>query len=531
MLRHKPILKYNGLTIILSNPSRFDKIRLLSGPAGILVNEYLQPEFNLMQCDVRLMEDVSPLLLDTKCLLLLGEAAMHSWCEQETGNNTLNEMRGSPLEYNGIPAIASYFPQDCTDFKNYEQTLNESSKEYNTDEANVDEDDEGDVKRFSPTKRSNYAFWLKADMARCKLILKDGLHYHRSLYKIPTYKIYPSAQEVIDVLTKTKNTIIDLDIETDYEEQNLLCFSFMVDDTVCYCVPVLNEEYKWAYSHLHYIMRALCVACKNNTIVCHNGASFDFLVLGYKYHIPVLHPYDTMLLMHRCFPDIEKSLGHCTSLFTWEKFHKDTDSKSYHTREHMISKLKYCGKDVFTMRLIRKAIESYKTTIPGLTESIKCAQDSILPYVVTMLQGIRYDTVKLAELSKESDQLMMQYLRVIHLLIGEEGIKSCRAVLKGNKPKAFPSSNPQCCEYFHHLLGYPPLARSQKTGEPSLAAKHMYRLALKHSDNPVIQMVLAYRQTKLESARFKTTPWKNDNNEIYKEPIISESNSGFALLA
>src|SRR5690349_11848764 len=95
MLRNKPRVRYCGLTIIMSNQSRFDTVNLLSAGGGHVINDYcLRPEFNMMMCDVRLTEDKSPFLPETKCLLLLGETAMHDWLP-ETRGNTLNEMRGS----------------------------------------------------------------------------------------------------------------------------------------------------------------------------------------------------------------------------------------------------------------------------------------------------------------------------------------------------------------------------------------------------------------------------------------------------
>src|SRR5579864_4833875 len=104
MLRNKPKLGYSGLTIVLSNPSRFDTVRLLAGPGGQLINDFcLRPELNLMQCDVRLASETEPLLPNTKCLLLLGEVSMLKFLPVETINNTLNEMRGSLFHYKGIP--------------------------------------------------------------------------------------------------------------------------------------------------------------------------------------------------------------------------------------------------------------------------------------------------------------------------------------------------------------------------------------------------------------------------------------------
>ena len=103
MLRNKPKLKYCGLTVVLSNPSRFDRVSLLSATGGHVFNDHcLRPDFNVMQCDIRVSDDKSPLLPDTKCVLLLGEGAMRSWLP-ETRNNSLGEMRGSVFIVNNIP--------------------------------------------------------------------------------------------------------------------------------------------------------------------------------------------------------------------------------------------------------------------------------------------------------------------------------------------------------------------------------------------------------------------------------------------
>ena len=303
-------------------------------------------------------------------------------------------------------------------------------------------------------------------------------------------------------------------METDYEEQNLLCFSFSFDGRDIYCVPVLTNEYRWAYSSLAHIMRALAIAIRDNTIVAHNGAAFDFFVLGYKYHIPVNKTYDTMLAMHRCYPDIEKSLGHCVSYWTWEVFHKDSDSHSYFTQEHVMTKLKYCAKDVYTMFLVHKEITKYAKTIPGLEASINCAMRSIRPYLICGLQGISYSTEKVEKIKNENDRLMTQYIRVINLMVGQLGLSECRKQIKGGKAKALPSSNTQCVHYFHELLGYPVIWRSKKTGKPSLAAKHMYKLRLKFPDNPVITFILMYRSLQKEYSTLKFNPWKDDENKI-----------------
>ena len=517
MLRNKPKLSYCGLTVILSNPSRFDKLNLLTATGGVFFdNHCLQPDYNRMRCDIRLLEDKTSFLPNTKCILLLGEAAMHHYVP-DTRNNSLNEMRGSPLYVGDIPAIASYFPQDCADLKDHESTFNPESKNYSGEERTEIEDD-GDVKSFSNTKRGNYAFWLHSDVKKCKRILQTG-DKQWPTEAPPIYKIYPAAQEVIDVLSNTKDCWMDFDIETDYEEQNLLCFSFTFDGRVVYSVPVLDNNYRPAYSRLYEIIRALVIAIKNNTLVAHNGAAFDFFVLGYKYHIPVYKVYDTMLAMHRCYPDVEKSLGHCVSLWTYQRFHKDQDSGSYITKDQMLEKLKYCAKDVFTLYLVRNAIQKYEKTVVGLSDSIACAQRSIRPYLVTMLQGIRYSAEEVEKRCKENDELMMQYNRIIECLIGPNGMIDVRKAVKG-KAKMFAGSNKQCVEYFHNMLGYPVVARSPKTGDPALGKKAIYKLALREK-NPVITFVMLYRKVQKEFGALSFIPWKDDDGKVvnYKQWI------------
>lgn len=174
----------------MSNPSRMDTHRLMSGNGGTMMDGFcLRPEMNSMMCDVRLKDETAPLLPDTKCLLILGEAAMHKFLP-ETINNTIHEMRGSLFNYKGIPTICSYLPQDSVDiYKNYEKENNPLAQDYTPDDSLSEdgEEDEGDVKRHGKTKRTNYAFWLRADVRKCKMILSG----FKPEVKQPIYIIFP----------------------------------------------------------------------------------------------------------------------------------------------------------------------------------------------------------------------------------------------------------------------------------------------------------------------------------------------------
>ncbi len=506
MLRCKPKLTYNGLTVVLSNPSRFDNTSLLTSTGGRLFNDLLRPEFNVAQCDIRVKEDRTDLLQGTKCIMLLGQDSASSWLQNT--DNTIGEIRGSVYKIQDIATIPSFFPQDAADIKDYESEHNSSNHEVAAEvEREEEEDSASEKRRHGRTRRKNYAFWLKKDLEKVKyLITHNGIIPSRPFE--PNYEIYPPADFVIKRLRETKNQNLFIDIETD-SNLNLLCFAFSFGRDV-WTVPCLSHDYSWAYSNLHQILQALAIAFRDNTVIAHNGANFDFFVFAYKYHISIGKKVkDTMLMHHRCYPEVEKSLGHCTSIWTWEPFHKDEGGGGYNNTEQCKRMWSYCGKDVYTMVLIHDSILQHAKRIPGLLDSIEQVSESIRPYLITTLTGIKYDQEKLLAIVKENDRLMTQYLRIIHLLVGETTVKKLKTRFKSS----LPSSNPQCVEYFHNMLGYPIVGRGKVkkdgTRGASLAKKNIFKLRLKFN-NPVLDLVIAYRELAKESGTLKFLPWKTD---------------------
>jgi hypothetical protein len=487
----------------MSNPSRFDRAELLSATGGwFFRNECLRPHLNVFQCEVRTKDEKGPLLPNTKVLLLLGKDAFDSWTGDKT-NHTLGEIRGSIYYVQGIPSIPSYLPQDCMDAKDYEGEHNEllSGKDYNEP---GDAGEKSEKRRHGVTARSNWRFWLQRDTEKAiRILLNDGRVPTSVGHFTPTYQLYPTAARVVEELREAKGKQLYLDLETD-ENFGLKCFGYSLDNSTITVVPVIDYQYKWAYPEVPEILRALSMACVNNTVISHNGAGFDWIVLSWKYNLHVgPNFYDTMLAQHRCYPDIEKSLGHCTSLWTYEPFHKDEGSMSYGTFADMRQLMQYCGKDVYTMMLIRRAIDAHAKTIPGLTESIAQVMASVPAYLLMTLTGIRYKQEMLDATMKENDQLMMHYINFIHYLIGDAAVKA----LNKKSKTSIPGSNAKCVHYFHDMLGYPVVARSKKTGSPSLAKKAIYKLRLKQ-ENPVLDFVLAFRETQKESGSLKFTPWR-----------------------
>lgn len=502
MLRRKPTYSYCGLTIVLENPSRFDlkNLELLSANGGCFFNEEcLAPTLNVYQCDIRTKEDKSPLLSGTKVVLLLGEEAMRSWLP-ELKLNRIGEVRGSIYSLNeSVYAIPSFFPQDATDIQDYESAKNDTKMREAIDDSSV-----AQKRRHGVTSRANYKFWLKKDVEKAKKILKDGKP-EEPIIKA-NYKIYPNADEIIDVLRSVKNEPMFLDLETN-QRHDIFCsgISFGLNTDV-YVFPWLDYKYNWPYTKLPQIIFAFKEALKNNTAVAHNGAAFDFLVLARKYRLPVYRVQDTMLMHHRCYMFLEKSLGHCTSLWTNEPFHKDEGGGGYNTNEQMMNMMKYCGKDVYTMKLIYYAMLKHAAKVPGLLDSMNQVNDAIIPYMCMTLEGIRFDDELRKTIMTNNDKLMEQYIRFINILVGEKFLKK----LNSSNKTSLAASNKKCVTYFHEMLGYPVVARGKENAKgernPSLGKEAIFKLKMQY-DNPVLDFIIAYREVAKESSSLKFNPW------------------------
>jgi hypothetical protein len=521
----------------MSNPSRFDldpienpKKDLMTGAAGHWFNqETLQPYCNRYQCDIRTSDTKSEgLLPNTRAILLLGERAFHEWSSGYE-KYTLQEQRGCPLDNSyDLPCIASFLPQDAMDIVDFESKHNKELKEQQAEEYDAEDEDEVfEGKRHGKTKRAHYRFWLAKDVKKLlsKLFPVVETDKNKKLGRWlgestnntqPQYEIFPSSIEVLRILTTTKGKEIFLDIETD-SQLHITCFSFGFTSDRVYVIPLLRYDYTNAYYNIEHILRALAVALRDNTTVVHNSM-FDLIVLAWKYKLPIGRKiYDTMLAQHRIFSGMEKSLGHCMSLWTWEKFHKDEGVFEPQNSQQERMLWEYNGKDVYGMMLVKQAQDNYAEGNPGLISSIALGNDCIYPYLLNTLLGIRYDQARLESILKENDRKMMQYLRIIKLLVGPLYDK----LGKSNSP--MPLSNQKCVKYFHELLGYKFVKKSKKTGIPSLDADSIYKLKLENSDNPVLDLVIAYRTLAKESGSLKFIPWRTNNETLLPESTMQVS--------
>ena len=461
-------LPYKGLTVVLGKPSRFDRAQLLSGYGGQMFFNALSPlarqSVDVFLADALKNGEVS-YKPDTKVVLLLGQKAL----DMVATGVSIDEQRGCPIIKDGITYVPSYEPQEAVDRQAY----------FNPN----DSDDKGggdDKGRHGKTRRPNRKFWLTRDVKKAVAYLTTPPEVTKA-----AHVLWPRADEVIRVLTETKGKNMYFDIETN-RSLEMTCFGFSFDEKRAWCVPmVVSPREGYYYSDTPRILRALAVAMRDNTTVIHNSL-FDLFVMGYKYGIPApRRVYDTMLAHHRLFPEVEKSLGHCLSLYTDQPYHKNEGVFEAHGHEQQTQLYEYNAKDVISMALLQPQIDATAANFKA-TDSIQQVNDSVVPYLTAMLQGIRYDDAKLDDIIANNDRHQNVLLRFLRLLVGKD--------LNPNSPK-------QVADYLYNRLGY------KRPSKDVTSEKALLQLRLSKPDNPVMALILRYRSLAKESGQLKFPPW------------------------
>jgi DNA polymerase I-like protein with 3'-5' exonuclease and polymerase domains len=478
-MRILPSIKYSGLTVVLGRSSRFDKKGLISGYAGTIFDTYLLP-LARQEIEIRTSDEVWPLIEGTKTILLLGPESMKLYPRA----GALNDARGNPISKDGIVYIPTYSPQDACDRKDYD------SEGGGDDETDDDNQDEGDIKSHGTTKRRNWKWWMFNDIKKAIRLNKLGGIKHNP-FSYFTSDIYPDIKEVIGQLTSTKGEKLFLDLETS-KRQVATCFGFNFSNSnKVFVVPWKKYNNTLAYDpqQARQFIQAITVAMHNNTVVCHN-AGFDLLVLCWRYKVPLPHDIiDTMLYWHRCYPEIEKSLGHLISYFLDLPFHKD-EGANYNptTLEAEIALFNYNAKDIITMRLLTQPLINECTKL-GSLESAKRACSYLRPYLTATMRGIRLDLEKFKNRFTELDLKKEQLGRCIATIVG--------------RPDFNPRSYKQVGNYLYKDLNIPCPDAENPTN-----SKTLQKVLLKNPI-PSIRLITQVKRTGKLASSLKYRLWQD----------------------
>lgn len=384
----------------------------------------------------------------------------------------LDKIRGTLLPLGKTSAIASYHPQDAYDI----------SLTAEDDDDGIEDSRSGAMSEKDTvlTRRSNYFFWIRADVRKYYEKPRDtGLPFK--------YAPYPDYSALVNWMRKytSGGHVIYLDIEVNPADHNLLCIGMAIDDSKVAVVPFYTWQDVPHYEDYSVFLGTLSILLSKNRVVCHNSL-FDLFILSRFYRVLVGHDiFDTMYVHHRIFPEAEKSLGHAISYWTWLKYHKDTAGGfNPRTREQQNKLYEYCAHDVHSMREVYKSQLAYIAKYEDIAASCSLANSSCYPYLLQQLIGSPIDEEKLLKLRTLKHRQVKQYRRICRLLSGVSAFN--------------PASSKQCIEYFHTKLVYDVVGRTE-TGQPKMDEKCLQKLRLKYP-NPLLEAIIAYRtEAKAES--------------------------------
>lgn len=443
-MRTPPTVKYNGLTVLLSHPGRFDtnergQIRLCNGPANRLLEDALsETPVGRYGIDFRTIECREPLLPGTKVVLACGDRATLT-CGIPT--NRFHAMRGAPITKDGVVYIPTYHLQDACDVQNYEERLNPAliglKKVEEEAETKVErEESDASIKEYGKTSRKNFYAWTKYDIRKAARILKHGV---RKLITTEPQLLF-SPTEGASILDNLDLSVypLYLDLETDPLSGRIICCGFGITPNDVWSVSLQPRMYGSVEDlpSLARFYQALVRAfCRATQVVIHN-AQFDLFILSHIYKIPPPAQnkiYDTMVAHHRLYNGLEKSLGHCISLYTDEPYHKDTAIFTPHTREQLRQLLLYNARDVSTMALIHReqtidangfdarSGRANGATGSGMADSIRQANILIRPLLLKAIRGMVIDKLQLCRYIdnyRERGEIIEQ--RILPILAGSK---------------------------------------------------------------------------------------------------------------
>lgn len=499
---------YSGITVILSNPSRFDleNRTLLSGTAGFYFDKWIAP-LTRNQCHIRLLDNEVPFLEGTKLVFLLGSDAHRFYFPE---NSSLNQYRGIPQVKDGIIFLSSYSPQEAMDMGiRYESKYNPA---YQSALEEGDDDPLDTKSTKGGTTPKHFRFWLWQD---CKKLIR--LWQNPSLEpKIKSViETYPNIDKVIAELDAASDQDLYLDIEI-YPNFKMSCIGLTIGlNPTVYVIPfqLFSGSLPFRETQMAKFLVALCSATHRNCVVIHNSM-FDLLILSVMYRLPIGRKvYDTMLAHSRLWPDTEKSLGHCISLYTNLGMHKNDGvflPKNSMEQEQL---WRYNGNDVASMREIKIAQELEAKRL-GAEASVAQVNRMVYPYLVSTIYGSRLNQEAMLQKEAENSAKLEEYKKILRILCGQD---------------ILPTSSKSLTNYFHKYLKYPVVKVSEKSGEPGLGKGELYKLMLEHK-NPIIPLCVEYKRLSKESGTLKTRPWWGNlqDTRLCKEPYANPiaDNSG-----
>lgn len=346
--------------------------------------------------------------------------------------------------------ICTYPPQDAADAYNVEALFD------GLDDVDEDDTADGDAKDAASTNRANYRFWLESHLAKLLAPPVCVQPFSFSAAALRTLG-YPTGEYLY------------LDIETHPASDTIQCLSCAIDDGPVVGTTIYGYDGRLqsgAIDDMVWLTRAF----QRYTVVIHN-AFFDLPFLAVFHGIPWgTRIHDTMLMWHRLYAEVDKSLAHLIQHCTNRPYHKDSAGTfSPHNFHQQRQLLEYNARDVFTLREIHRWLLAHHTPAMG------AVNDSIPDYLFAQLRGFNLDLPRKMAHAKRLEQEDAQLRRIFAMLVGRADIN--------------PNSGKQIAEWLHDGLGYK-VTSTTSAGAPATDATTLYKHLITNPKNAALKVLL-----------------------------------------
>lgn len=365
--------------------------------------------------------------------------------------------------------VCSWHPQDAADVRDIEAEFRGFEEE--------SEADDGNTKDAAATNRANYRAWLKLHIEK----LRTGC-----------WETGPFEQVncPLSSITMPQSTYLYLDIESHPPTDTLQCLSIAFDKGPIFAQTIYNyrgELQPGAIQSIRWLIRAM----RRYKTVIHN-ALFDLPFMAMMHGIPWGHEVeDTMLMWHREFPEMDKSLAHLIQFFTNEPYHKDSagtfNPRNQRQQETLLA---YNARDVHTLRLIHRGL------LARFSPSMAQVNESILDYAFTGLRGFQLDYARRAAHQSALAKKLRQLIRIFRILVGDKDFN--------------PNSSQQVAAY---LFGPTPTGLGYKIydktdgGAPKTDATSIYKALADNEDNAALVTLLEIKEVAKQQSMLEFEPF------------------------
>lgn len=295
----------------------------------------------------------------------------------------LDDERGSPFLWNGIPCIITLAPKSI--FKRYEYF------------TVVLED-------FKKARRLAQSGWRERPCA---------------------ISFQPTFQEAVETLQRfiEKRPYLSVDVESkggDYEHTSCIGFAWSPSDALVIPFDKSNNQPLWSITEERIIWRLISETLKLCPLVGQNCLHYDRKHLLKYPKIFSNFVDDTLFAAWECYPELPKSLAFLNSLYTDNAYHKNILHQARSGKIPYTEEYRYCGLDCcYTYEIIQKLAVEIRNRPAGVYSHYKfnVKVSHVFDYMAQV--GCHFDWAKRDQRLKDLDKQALEQEAEVQTLVGK----------------------------------------------------------------------------------------------------------------